>query len=67
MIVNVNGIARKLDDGAKISDVLAILGYESGRGLAVALDGHVVPKSRWDDQILRPGMRIEVLRAVQGG
>lgn len=67
MIIRVNGTARTLKDTARIPDVLAILGYEDGRGLAVAVDGQVVPKSRWDDMSLHSGMRIEVLRAVQGG
>lgn len=67
MIVTVNGRDRTLDEDAKIADVLGILGYESTRGLAVAVDGEVVPQARWEELSLTEGMKVEVLRAVQGG
>ena len=37
------------------------------RGIAVALNGEVVPRSAWDVTDLRPGDRVEVLTAAQGG
>lgn len=67
MIVTLNGRERTLEEDAKIADVLGILGYESPRGLAVALDGEVIPQDRWEELSLTEGMKIEVLRAVQGG
>lgn len=36
------------------------------RGVALAVDGAVFPKSRWDEPIGR-GWEVEVLTAVQGG
>ena len=42
-------------------------GESSGRGLAVAVDGDVVPRGEWQDRVLEEGQRVEVLRAVQGG
>jgi sulfur carrier protein len=38
-----------------------------GRGVAVALDGEVVPRSAWGTTALRSGAVVEVLTAVQGG
>jgi sulfur carrier protein len=38
-----------------------------GRGVAVALDGEVVPRRLWDEVSLREGQRVEVVQAVQGG
>jgi thiamine biosynthesis protein ThiS len=35
--------------------------------VAVAVDGEVVPRGRWDDIELRSGQRVEILQAVQGG
>jgi sulfur carrier protein len=37
------------------------------RGIAVALNGEVVPRSAWEVTGLRPGDRVEVLTAAQGG
>jgi thiazole synthase len=37
------------------------------RGLAVALDGEVVPRGEWEGTALREGQSVEVLAAIQGG
>ena len=37
------------------------------RWLAVAVDGEVVPRSRWAEQRLHDGAAVEILTAVQGG
>ncbi|MCC5947133.1 MAG: sulfur carrier protein ThiS [Nitriliruptoraceae bacterium] len=37
------------------------------RGVAVALDGDVVPRARWDDTPLTDGAEVEIVGAVQGG
>lgn len=37
------------------------------RGIAVALNGAVVPRSAWSQTALRPGDRVEIVRARQGG
>jgi sulfur carrier protein len=68
MRVVLNGEERDLGDGACVRDaVLATGAPGEGRGVAVALDGEVVPRGRWDDQVLADGQRVEVVRAVQGG
>lgn len=36
-------------------------------GVAVAVDGDVVPRSQWDQATLVDGARVDVLAAVQGG
>jgi sulfur carrier protein len=40
---------------------------DSPRGIAVARNGEVVPKSRWDETSLAPGDRIEIVTAAAGG
>ena len=66
MTVVVNGEARELAAGATIDDVVHSLTSDE-RGVAVALDGEVVPRSAWAATTLQGGERVEVLRAVQGG
>jgi sulfur carrier protein len=67
MKLSLNGEERRLSAGASIPDVLGILGFEAARGVAVAVNGEVVPRSEWEGFALSDGMRVEVLRAVQGG
>ena len=38
-----------------------------GRGVAVAVDGEVVPRGEWSATELEDGREVEVLHAVQGG
>jgi sulfur carrier protein len=37
------------------------------KGIAVALNGGVVPRAAWGETQLRPGDTIEIVRARQGG
>jgi sulfur carrier protein len=66
--VTVNGEPHEMSESARVADAVAAAGAEAGgRGLAVAVDGEVVPRGEWDGFALRDGQRVEVLRAVQGG
>jgi len=66
--IELNGDRRQLPDGATVSDAVAVGGAPEGaRGVAVAVDGEVVPRGSWDSTILRSGQRVEVLQAVGGG
>ena len=65
--VSVNGVARELATGATVADVVRSLVETSERGVAVALDGEVVPRGQWHATRLGEGQAVEVLRAVQGG
>lgn len=68
MTVELNGDAVELDEGASVADAVERLGPEPGsRGIAVAVDGEVVPRSAWSSTELSSGQRIEVVGAVQGG
>lgn len=68
MRVVLNGEQRDLRDRANVRDAVAASGAPAeARGVAVALDGEVVPRGRWDDTRLSDGQRVEVVQAVQGG
>jgi thiazole synthase len=66
--VSINGEPRELPDGATVTEAVRLSGAAAdGRGVAVALDGEVVPRGEWAGTIVREGQRVEVLQAVQGG
>ncbi len=60
------GNSRELASDAGVLDALGALGLPR-TGVAVAVDGEVVPKARWAATALADGARVEVLTAVQGG
>jgi sulfur carrier protein len=67
-VVLLNGERRELPAEATVAMAVHLAGApEGGHGVAVALDGEVVPRGQWDLIRLSDGARVEVLQAVQGG
>lgn len=64
--VLVNGEHRTLDAPFTL-DVLVAAHTPAAGGVAAALNGAVVPRSRWTATPLADGDRVEILTAVQGG
>ena len=68
MMVTVNGQRRELAEGATVASVVELLEVTpDARGVAVALDGEVVSRSRWRETKLADGALLEVVAAIQGG
>ena len=66
-MIYVNGEPRERS-GATVAELLSELGIEAGaRGVAVAVDGEVVPRAEWDGRRVNEGQRVEALAAMQGG
>jgi len=64
--VTVNGDAHVLADGTTVADLVARVA-PSAKGIAVALNADVVPRSTWSMTTVADGDRIELLTAAQGG
>jgi sulfur carrier protein len=64
-----NGDEREFAAGTTVSDLVAQMGGTDphARGMAVAVDAEVVPRSAWDETELHEGQRVELLAAMQGG
>ncbi|MFJ8580246.1 sulfur carrier protein ThiS [Micromonospora sp. NPDC093277] len=62
----VNGAGRTVPGGATVADMVREV-TDQRRGLAVAVNGEVVPRGGWAATTLRDGDRVEVLSAAQGG
>lgn len=66
IVVTVNGEPRPFPARASVADLVAELGIGE-RGVAVAVNAEVVPRSTWASAGLAAGDAVEVLRAAQGG
>lgn len=66
MKVSLNGGERELPDPATVADAVAAL-TAAPTGVAVALNGEVVPRGEWSTTALRDADRVEILTAAQGG
>ena len=68
MKVVLNGSRAELADGATVQAAVDALDLPAaGRGVAVAVDAEVVPRTQWETHELQDGARVEILRAIQGG
>jgi len=64
----VNGQSSDIPAGETVVAVLDRLGLSlDARGVAVAVDGEVVPRADWETFALARDARVEVLTAMQGG
>jgi sulfur carrier protein len=67
-VIQLNGTPTPGCDGATIAELLGALGVETqARGIAVAVNGEVVPRGAWDERHVADGDRVEALTAMQGG
>ena len=65
--IRVNGESEELEV-ATLSALLAEKAVDvAQKGIAVALNGNVVPRAAWAATLLRDGDSIEIVRARQGG
>jgi sulfur carrier protein len=65
MKVTVNDEAVEIDDRTTVAALLDRLGFPE-KGIAVAVDWSVLPRSEWQT-MLSDGAHLEVVTAVQGG
>jgi sulfur carrier protein len=65
VMVTVNGRRMHVGGNMSVAILLESLGYPE-RGVAVALNQSVLPRSAWQTS-LSDGARLDVLTAVQGG
>ena len=66
--LHVNAKPTEIADGAAVTDLVVLLtGKGDPKGVAVARNGAIVPRSCWADVRLAEGDTVDVVTAVQGG
>ncbi len=66
MEVQLNGQPHQLDSERTLGELIDALRLQRD-GIAVAINGDVVPRSSHDQTSLQEGDRIEIIQAVGGG
>jgi thiamine biosynthesis protein ThiS len=64
--ITVNGEARQIDQGARVTDLIKQLELTPER-LAIELNLSILPRAKWAETELRPGDRLEIVHFVGGG
>lgn len=64
--ISVNGVSRQCGPDATLATLVDALAL-AGKRIAVERNGAIVPRSRWAEQPLEDGDRLEIVGAVGGG
>lgn len=64
--ISVNGVLADLPTDSRLNAVVATV-TSATAGIAVAVNGEVVPRSTWSGVAIKAGDAVEILTAVQGG
>ncbi len=68
MIVKINGIQQDIEKKVNILDFLTnYLDGKDTKGVAIARNGVMVPRSHWNTTLIDESDEIEIVHAVQGG
>lgn len=67
LTILINDQPRRLDGAAVVADIATELGLVERKGVAIAVNGAVVPRATWPSHALSDGDRLLVIRATQGG
>ncbi len=65
-MITLNGEPVEVPEGTTVAELVARL-CRSDRGVAVALDREVVPRSSWSTRAVPEGSRVEIVTAAAGG
>jgi len=66
MDITLNGSAREVPDQTSAAELLLSLGL-AGKRLALEVNREIVPRSRFEQHMIRPGDRVEIVHAIGGG
>lgn len=64
--VVVNGEPKQVAPGTTLASLVGAIASDA-RGVAVAVDRQVVPRSAWDEVVVADGANVEVVSAAAGG
>ena len=67
MKIHLNDMPREVPEISCLSQLLSTMGVEGAKGVAVAVNGQVVPSAGWSVLEVSENDRILVIQATQGG
>lgn len=67
MLITINGNARNFDfDQCNVTDLVTHLAL-TGKRLAIERNGEIIPRSQFEETLVRDGDKLEIVGAVGGG
>jgi sulfur carrier protein len=66
MTITLNGSSHEVADGTTVEQLVTVFSLPE-RGVALAMNSEVVPRSVWASTLVLPNSRVEVITPAQGG
>ena len=67
MEISINQKSSEVPEHCSVQQFLSTLFPQTAKGIAIAINQTVVPKSDWETHILKPKDHITLIKATQGG
>lgn len=68
MNIKINGEVLAVNEQMKLNEFVQFrLNVKEPKGVAVALNDMIIPKSKWNETVLNDNDNVEIVHAVQGG
>jgi sulfur carrier protein len=67
MNIYINNTPQELPEPSKITDALTALNILHQKGIAIAINNNVIPRSEWADYLLTAEDKVTLIKATQGG
>jgi len=67
MNIYINNKLQELPADSSIAVALETMNISSPKGIAVAINNNVIPKTEWDSYILQHDDKVTLIKATQGG
>jgi sulfur carrier protein len=67
MLITINNTEFSLEENSTLQDALQELPLSGTKGIALALNEEIIPKSEWQKVIVSAGDKIIIIGAVAGG
>lgn len=67
MEVLVNNKLYAVQPGTTVAALLQFIELSSDKGVAIAVNSQVIPKTSWQEQVLQTSDKVTIIRATQGG
>jgi sulfur carrier protein len=66
MEIELNGAPHVVAENQNVQELIASLEL-TNKSLAVAINREVVPRHKWQERMLQPGERVDIVKAIGGG
>jgi sulfur carrier protein len=67
MEISINQQLTEIAENVTVQKLLTSLFANPSKGIAIAINQNIIPKSEWGDHILLPDDKVTLIRATQGG